>query len=100
MDKNQLVVGFVGEAMISHFKVQDVNIVSGEGVESLDRDRLYRIKARYRQDPVFAHVSPEGDGTLVVDLDEPCKITSAGQSLVIYDGDEVVGGGVIASVSS
>ena len=36
-----------------------------------------------------------GSSTVSVEFDEPIRAISPGQSLVLYDGDYVVGGGII-----
>ena len=38
---------------------------------------------------------PEGDGRVRFVFDEPQRAVTAGQSLVCYQGEAVVGGGVI-----
>jgi len=52
-------------------------------------------KTRYRQAEQWATVvSAEGDLTLV-EFDKPQKAVAPGQALVLYDGEDVVGGGTI-----
>ena len=52
-------------------------------------------KTRYSQREAAATVTPCGDGTARVDFDEPQRAITAGQAVVFYDGDSVVGGGTI-----
>ena len=52
-------------------------------------------KTRYSQREAAATVTPNGDGTARVDFDEPQRAITAGQAVVFYDGDSVVGGGTI-----
>jgi tRNA-uridine 2-sulfurtransferase len=52
-------------------------------------------KIRYNSEPRPATVSFEGDGALVVRFDEPQSAITPGQAVVIYQGDEVLGGGWI-----
>ncbi|HEY2788166.1 MAG TPA: tRNA 2-thiouridine(34) synthase MnmA [Gaiellales bacterium] len=54
-----------------------------------------QAKLRYRTDPVWATVRPEPGG-FTLDLDEPVAGIAPGQTAVLYDGDAVVGTGVIA----
>lgn len=42
-----------------------------------------------------AEVTANSDGTVTVRFEEPQKATSQGQSVVLYDGDVVIGGGII-----
>lgn len=52
-------------------------------------------QTRYHEKPVLATLARE-HGRLIAMFDEP-HIASPGQSMVLYDGDVVVGGGIIAS---
>lgn len=49
---------------------------------------------RYRMSPRKATATIDGD-TLVVSLDEPVEAVAPGQSVVCYEQDRVIGGGVI-----
>jgi tRNA-uridine 2-sulfurtransferase len=68
------------------------------------RGRLYvpvseaEVKLRYRSAPVPASVNPTQDG-FSLDLHEPAYGVARGQVAVVYDGDAVVGSGVIADAS-
>lgn len=42
-----------------------------------------------------AEVTANSDGTVTIRFEEPQKATSKGQSVVLYNGDTVVGGGII-----
>jgi tRNA-uridine 2-sulfurtransferase len=55
----------------------------------------YDVQIRYRSRPVKVTVAQSGAGALTVMLREPVAAVAPGQSAVIYDGDMVVGGGVI-----
>jgi len=52
-------------------------------------------KIRYRHQPVGCMVRLLPDGACEVLFDEEQKAVTPGQSLVFYDGDEVLGGGII-----
>ena len=52
-------------------------------------------KLRYRSPAMAASVRVEGDG-FVLELDEPAFGVAPGQAAVLYDGDTVVGAGLIA----
>lgn len=57
-------------------------------------------KVRYSrtESPVTASFSADGTATLV--FDTPQRAMTCGQSAVVYDGDRVVGGGVICAIES
>ncbi|MFY2764964.1 tRNA 2-thiouridine(34) synthase MnmA [Arenimonas sp. MALMAid1274] len=53
-------------------------------------------KTRYRQDDQACEVTLDGDGALSVAFALPQRAVTPGQSLVLYRGDECLGGAVIA----
>ncbi|MBQ1868483.1 aminomethyltransferase beta-barrel domain-containing protein, partial [Selenomonas sp.] len=55
----------------------------------------YAAKIRYGKNESMASLSLREDGRLQVDFDEPQRAVTPGQSVVFYEGDTVVGGGVI-----
>ena len=52
-------------------------------------------KTRYSQKECACTVTPNADGTECVDFDAPQRAITAGQAVVFYDGDVVLGGGTI-----
>jgi tRNA-specific 2-thiouridylase len=54
-------------------------------------------KIRYRTPQALARVEPSGVGQVRVVFESPLRGITPGQSVVFYQGDEVVGGGVIVS---
>ena len=57
-------------------------------------------KIRYLHTPAPAVLTPEAGDTAVVTFHEPQRAMTPGQSLVLYDGDRVLAGGVIEDVAS
>ncbi len=55
-------------------------------------------KIRYRHTEQPATVYPEAGGAARVEFDEPQRAITAGQTVVLYDGDKVIGGGTITEV--
>ena len=53
-------------------------------------------KTRYSQTEAAGILYPEADGGVRVEFDAPQRAAAAGQSLVCYQGEAVVGGGIIA----
>jgi tRNA-specific 2-thiouridylase len=56
-------------------------------------------KLRYRSPPVTARVEPTATGFLL-DLEQPAYGVARGQAAVLYDGDAVVGSGMVTSVDA
>ena len=52
-------------------------------------------KTRYSQREADAEVAPLPDDRVCVTFDEPQRAITAGQAVVFYDGEIVVGGGMI-----
>jgi tRNA-specific 2-thiouridylase len=58
------------------------------------------VRVRHRAPEVPATVLPDGAGGALVDFDTPVRAVTPGQSCVFYDGEMVIGGGVIRAGSS
>lgn len=66
--------------------------------EHLTQPIRVMAKARYRHIPQPATVYPEENGTARVVFDTPQRAMTPGQTVALYDGDMVVGGGIITEV--
>jgi tRNA-specific 2-thiouridylase len=64
-------------------------------VGRIDAPLRARVKIRYRHAEQPAAVTQTGEDSLLIEFDEPQRAVTPGQSAVIYDGDTVIGGGVI-----
>ncbi len=89
--RNALVVGPRSVLGVREVRARDVNLIS---VAQLDEPMRVTAKTHYRQRAQAGEAVME-EGELVVRFDEPVVRPAAGQSLVLYDGDTVVGGGTI-----
>ncbi len=65
--------------------------INGEPEEG----KTYQVRTRHRADLVPCKVKMTPDGTLQVMLDSEIRAITPGQSTVIYDGNKVVGGGIV-----
>ena len=63
--------------------------------DRLDSPIKIKAKIRYNQPEQPATVVQTGDDSMYVEFDEPQRAITRGQSVVLYDGDVVVGGGII-----
>lgn len=66
--------------------------------ETLTQPLRVMAKARYRHIPQPATVYPEENGSARVVFDAPQRAMTPGQTVALYDGDIVVGGGIITQV--
>ncbi len=87
---NRLIVGFAKDVNCFEFDVSDLHWIS-----SKPADKFYcEARVRHLGSLHRAKVSLY-DGTAVVNLKEPIFGVAPGQSAVFYDGDTVMGGGII-----
>jgi tRNA-specific 2-thiouridylase len=93
--KNIVVVGSAEEAMIRDFTVEEVHWL----VRPQDSSFSAHVKIRSMMEARPALVERDGTSVRVV-FDEPQWAPAPGQAAVFYDGDVVVGGGVIAVVGA
>jgi tRNA-specific 2-thiouridylase len=91
---NTLTVGPRADLARRTFVVDEVNWVS---VDGLPTERSAGIQIRYRHRGVAGLLRPGPEGRVEVVLAEPQDAVTPGQSAVFYDGDVVLGGGVIAA---
>ncbi len=63
--------------------------------EAPDPARPYTAKTRYRQQDAPCRISYLDDGTLKVDFKSSQWAITPGQSMVLYDGEACLGGGII-----
>ena len=95
MEKNRVVLGSNAELFSSRLIADTFNW------SAIDTPtEPVRCKARHRyqskETPCTAAVLP--DGRVEIVFDEPVRALTVGQAVVLYDGDIVVGGGVIREV--
>ncbi|MDX8384977.1 MAG: tRNA 2-thiouridine(34) synthase MnmA [Gallionella sp.] len=60
-----------------------------------DLERLYAAKTRYRQTDAACNISYQSDGRYIFDFDEAQWAVTPGQSVVVFEGDVCLGGGII-----
>lgn len=89
----EVVVGPRRDLLVGGCLVSGVSFVSGIP----PADPQVEVKVRYRSKPVRSLLEPVGDDWLVTFV-EPTPAPAPGQSAVFYDGDEVLGGGIIDRV--
>jgi tRNA-specific 2-thiouridylase len=53
------------------------------------------VKTRYRQQDIPCQITPNIDGSILVEFDEPQKAVTPGQSAVFYQNEICLGGGII-----
>ncbi len=93
-EKNRVVIGEEKELYSSELIAKNVNMISianaGKGTRAL-------VKIRYKDQGKPALIYKQDKQHVRVVFDEPQKAVTLGQSAVFYDGDRVLGGGIIES---
>jgi tRNA-uridine 2-sulfurtransferase len=90
---NSLLIGPEDELGSQELEAKDVNWTSGPVPQGPFRAE---VKIRYTAKEAAAEVLPlEQSGSVKVRFDEPQRDITAGQAAVFYNGDVVVGGGII-----
>lgn len=92
-DSNILIVGEADELGTNELLADDVNWMSGHAPKEPFRAE---VKIRYTAREAWAQVTPLESGTQArVQFDAPQRDVTAGQAAVFYDGDLLIGGGII-----
>ena len=94
VERNQVVLCTHEELFTDSLTARDINLISRERI---DEPLRVMAKVRYRHKEQPATVVQTGEDELQVKFDEPQRAITKGQAVVLYDGDTVVGGGVIVS---
>ncbi len=96
IEKNILVVGNKVEQKqsgIKEIKIEQANWINGKVPEA---GKKYMARSRYREALQEITISQKNDQFLVT-FSEPQETLSPGQSLVIYDGNVCLGGGILSA---
>lgn len=92
--ENEVVLG-PNEALYQKaFEVGDFNWIAFENPP--DKTRA-KVRIRYHQHEQWATVLSTGDRNVHIEFDEPQRAVAPGQAAVVYDGDIVLGGGIISA---
>ena len=101
MDRNQLVVAHHEDLLVDEIHLSDVNLIAGKDITPPQR---VQVKTNYNQKPIEAELFIEKDMdsengasglAATVHFLEPQVRPAPGQSAVAYEGDLVLGGGII-----
>jgi tRNA-specific 2-thiouridylase len=94
---NRLVVGLREELGSQNVLVSGFNWVSGETPVGPVRAQ---VKIRYKAAPADATLTPNAAGDVSMCFETPLRDITPGQRAVAYQGDTVLGGGMIESVQA
>lgn len=75
----------------------DIHWINGQP----DLTKTYQVRTRYRAQLVDCKVAPtKRADEIIIELDNEVRAVTPGQSAVIYDGNQVLGGGVVLGGSN
>jgi tRNA-specific 2-thiouridylase len=89
---NALIIGTLDELGFTELTAHNVNWISGEAPQEPFHAL---VKIRYSAKEVEAWVSPMEGGQVSVRFDRPVRDVTAGQAAVFYQGELMLGGGII-----
>ena len=91
VDQNRLIVGFYNDCLRDEFKTTDTYFISGIP----DPGFVCQVRIRHLGQLYKGQVILLDGDTASVKIDQPAFGVAPGQSAVFYQGDEVLGGGII-----
>ncbi len=91
-ETNRVVLGRLSDLLTAEMSVSGLNFIA---IDQLRAPMKVAVKIRYRSPFVPAVVEPAASDRVHVAFDHPVPGVCPGQAAVFYDGDVVVGGGII-----
>jgi tRNA-specific 2-thiouridylase len=95
VDKNEVILADNADLFKTDLIIRDFHWITGD-VPSEPVRCSAKIRYRHKEQP--ATLTVLDDNTARLSFDEPQRAITAGQSAVLYDGDIVLGGGIIDHV--
>lgn len=92
---NEVVLGPEEDIFKTDLVAKDINFIA---FDKLEEPVTVEAKVRYSGKPAEAVISPLKDGKVKVRFKEKQRAITKGQSVVFYQGNKVVGGGIIAGI--
>lgn len=94
--RNTVIVGSEQDLLCEELVASDVNWIA---IDSLQAARPVTARVRHASRDVEAVARPgDGRGEVIVRFGQPQRAPAPGQAVALYDGDLVLGGGVITDV--
>jgi tRNA-specific 2-thiouridylase len=98
--ENVISVGYDKELLHATLTAKKLNLIK---YDNLREGKRLTVKIRYKDVDEPAMVKQvegvgDGEGTVQVQFDSPKRAVTPGQSVVFYEGDDVVGGAIIEAV--
>lgn len=91
-DRNAVIVGEEKDLYREEFFASDINWIA---IDKLESPIEAKVKIRYKSDETDCTIIPITEDRVLVRFREPQRAVTPGQASVFYDGDIVIGGGII-----
>lgn len=91
-ENNTVIVGENQDLFRDSLVANEINWIA---IDNLTQKLHCKAKTRYKQPEQDCTLEPLNDGSVKVTFDMPQRAITPGQRVVFYDGDIVIGGGVI-----
>ncbi len=91
-ETNEVVIGKNEDLFTKKVLCRKVNYMS---IEDLTEPRHVLGKIRYNHKGAYCTIEKLPDGSVLADFEEPVRAAAPGQSICFYDGEYVLGGGII-----
>ncbi len=92
VDRNEIVLGEESSILADSLIAADLNFIA---IDRLEAPVQATVKIRYGSREAAATIEPLGADQVKVVFEQPQRAVTAGQSVVFYQGDTVLGGGII-----
>lgn len=92
---NEVVIGPEEDIFKTDLLAKDINFIP---FDNLEGELKVTAKVRYSARPAEATLYPEKNGKVKVSFKDKQRAITKGQSVVFYDGNTVVGGGIIEKI--
>jgi tRNA-specific 2-thiouridylase len=94
-EKNIIELGSKDEIMNTGLEAKETNLVKYSEI----KEKLKGVaKIRYKDIGTPAEIEIKNDSSFIVRFDHPKNAITTGQSVVFYEGDDIVAGGIISTV--
>lgn len=98
LSENRLIVGQGHNHPMLFRRVLNAHDLHWVSPETQSTTFRCTAKVRYRQQDQQANVTLNNDATLTIQFDEPVRAATPGQSLVLYKGENCLGGAIISDL--
>lgn len=94
--KNALIVGKENELFTKKFKAHTLSFINEDSEKNMEKSTELKAKIRYRFPLQPLNITSSLGNKVLVEFQKAQRAITPGQSVVFYEGEKVIGGGIIA----